>query len=62
MHDTLQDGIVVGNRLLRITPSENVTQLFALDELDVPEPKNLVAREPATAQRLAALLASDLSQ
>jgi hypothetical protein len=62
MHDNVQDAIALDRRILRITRSENVTELFSLDDyLDVPDPENLVAREPATVRRLSQLLVSDLS-
>jgi arylsulfatase A-like enzyme len=60
MHDTLQDAVVLGRRFLRITRSENVTELFSLDDLDALHPEDLVAREPAVARRLSRLLVSRL--
>jgi hypothetical protein len=61
MHDTLQDAIALDRRILRFTRSENMTELFSLDDLDAATPENLFAREPATAHRLSRLLVGNLS-
>jgi hypothetical protein len=59
MHDTLQDAMAAGRWMLRVTPTENVTELYPLGDLDALEPENLVGREPAAAQRLTAMLEDD---
>jgi arylsulfatase A-like enzyme len=52
MHDTLQSAIATGDRFLRFTPEDNVTEMFALDRLDADRPDDLVAAEPETARRM----------
>lgn len=61
MHDTLQDAIALDHRVFRFTPSENVTELFSLEDLDAANPENLLEREPATASHLSHVLVGNLS-
>jgi hypothetical protein len=62
MQEKLQDAIALGNRILRYTPDDNATELFSLDDLDAPNPENLVTREPETVRRMSRMLASDLAE
>jgi hypothetical protein len=52
MHDTRQSGIAMGDRLLRFTPEENATELFAIEQLDAARADDIGGAEPETAVRL----------
>lgn len=60
MHDTFQSAIALDDRMLRFTPEDNATELFALDALDAPRPDDLAAREPQVALRMSRALVSRL--